>query len=65
MGGQLDCVILHLSLFVGGRRFFTRRVRLRSPSLKSSSEATRGGRGGKVRFCSMPLKSAAPQEVEA
>jgi len=41
------------------------RVQASGPSLKSSSAATRGGRGGKVRFCSMPLKSAAPQEVEA
>jgi hypothetical protein len=41
-------------------------ARASGPSfLQSSSEATRGGRGGRMRFCCMPLESAALQEVEA
>jgi len=43
----------------------TQSARASGPSLKSSSEATRGGRGGRIRFCCTALESAALQEVEA
>jgi hypothetical protein len=43
----------------------TQSARASGPSLKSSSEATRGGRGGRIRLCCTALESAALQEIEA